>query len=974
MARWESSIVAPRDDGPTSPTDQFLRLIQNPFKSAFQVNAFWASLGTSLGITALLALLFSLFRPRHTLVYAPKLKHADQKHAPPPVGRGLFSWVKPVLRTREQDLVDRIGLDATVFLRFTEMCRNLFLALSVIGCAVMIPVNLSLSADDLTQSFSAFATMTPMYVSTEAIWSQVVCAWCFDVIVAYFLWRNYYGVRALRRRYFQSEEYQNSLHARTLMITDIPPGMRSDEGLLRLTEEVNPTAALPRAAIGRNVKELPRLIKEHEETVRRLESVLAKYLKRPDRLPPNRPTMRPPRKLRGDLPDGKVDAIDFLTDRIHELEVQIKDVRDSIDKRNAMPYGFASWESIEHAHAVAYTARNKHPRGTTIRLAPRPNDIIWENLPLSKGVRKWKRFINMIWVTLLTVVWIAPNALIAVFLSDLSNLGLVWPAFQASLNENARIWAAVQGIAAPLVTSLVYLILPIIFRRLAVRAGDVTKTSRERHVLHHLYSFFVFNNLIVFSLFSAAWTFVSAVIDAKNRDEDAWHAIKDGKFYTKTMNALCQVSPFWVSWLLQRNLGAAIDLVQVVNLAWIWFSKTFLAPTPRQAIEWTAPPPFDYASYYNYFLFYATVALCFATLQPIILLVTALYFGLDAWLKKYLLLYVFVTKTESGGSFWRVLFNRMVFATILANVVIGLVVMAKGTWTMVFCMIPLPFLMLGFKFVCSRTFDDDCTYYNRANLSDAEALAPGKSGRRSGDRLLITKFGHPALYKPLPTPMVHAKAVDALKKIYRGRLGSTDLSAGEYSDIAMQSMSTSQPGKTSQPSGPFEFVPENQLDFSYFKDRADFRDEFGGGIYGRPEDLITERSHTPKSFIMSKGGGNVGMGEFSPSSSRASSPTPSLPHGRNNPYEGFASGDHYYNYSDQPPPPAFSRARPQTPTQTPAFYRHPNESETRLLNYAHGPAEAGGGHPVERWWSGGYGPVQQEDPGFTSYDYFRGRR
>lgn len=116
------------------------------------------------------------------------------------------------------------------------------------------------------------------------------------------------------------------------------------------------------------------------------------------------------------------------------------------------------------------------------------------------------------------------------------------------------------------------------------------------------------------------------------------------------------------------------------------------------------------------------------------------------------------------------------------------------------------------------------------------------------------------------------------------------------------------------------------------------------------------------------------MGEFSPSSSRASSPTPSLPHGRNNPYEGFASGDHYYNYSDQPPPPAFSRARPQTPTQTPAFYRHPNESETRLLNYAHGPAEAGGGHPVERWWSGGYGPVQQEDPGFTSYDYFRGRR
>jgi hypothetical protein len=83
-----------------------------------------------------------------------------------------------------------------------------------------------------------------------------------------------------------------------------------------------------------------------------------------------------------------------------------------------------------------------------------------------------------------------------------------------------------------------------------------------------------------------------------------------------------------------------------------------MSPTPRQLIEWTAPPPFDYASYYNYvgdefkllsrglgdtnleqqFLFYATVALCFATLQPIVLPVTALYFALDSWLKKYLLM------------------------------------------------------------------------------------------------------------------------------------------------------------------------------------------------------------------------------------------------------------------------------------------------------------------------------------------------
>ena len=737
---------------------------------------------------------------------------------------------------------------------------------------------------------------------------------------------------------------------------------------MRLTDEVNPTAALPRASVGRNVKGLPKIIKEHDETVRKLESVLAKYLKRPDQLPPNRPTMRPSRKYRKEDGSGKVDAIDYLTDQIQRLEEEVRYVRASVNKRDPMPYGFASFDMIEHAHALAYTARKKHPEGTTIRLAPRPHDLIWENLPLSKQMRKWKRFMNILWVTALTVVWIAPNALIAVFLSNLSNLGLVWPAFQTSLNANPKVWAAVQGILSPAVTSLVYLILPIIFRRLAIRAGDMTKTSRERHVLHHLYAFFVFNNLIVFSLFSAAWTFVSTVIEAQKQDENAWEALKDGEFYSKVISALCQVSPFWVTWLLQRNLGAAVDLVQLANLFWIWFGRTFFSLTPRQAIEWTAPPAFDYANYYNYFLYYATVALCFATLQPIVLPVTAVYFGLDAMLKKYLFLYVFVTKNESGGQFWRVLFNRMVFATILSNVIIALVAKVKGTWTMVYCVIPLPFLMIGFKIYCMKKFDPDIKYYNRGNLSDAEALAVGKSGRKASERL-SNKFGHPAMYKPLITPMVHARAADALKQIYRGRLHASAME-GEYSDIAMNSMSTSQPGKPimdpSQPA-PFEVVPENQLDFSYFKDRPEFRDEFGGGIYGRPEDLITERSQTPRSTL---------GGEWSPTSSRASSPAPSLPS-----LSGLKVSESAYDggiYSHIHPAFRPPISRGDSGPVGRGLYHQRNESETSLLDQAQAPGQsdtttaAPPPASLDRWRTGGYGPVDQDDEAeFTSYESYR---
>ena len=401
---------------------------------------------------------------------------------------------------------------------------------------------------------------------------------------------------------------------------------------MRLTDEVNPLGIIPRTTIGRNVRVLPDLVEEHEEMVKKLESVLAKYLKNPDNLPPNRPKMKATKGTKGQSAGREVDAIDHLTDRIRDLEEQIRDVRERLDKRDAMPYGFASWEQIDQAHIIAYSARKKHPQGARIELSSRPQDYIWANLGLSRATRRTKKFWNILWIALLTIIWTPINAAIAIFLSNLSNLGTVWPSFQTSLERNKTWWALVQGIAAPAITSGVYLVLPTIFRRLQIRAGDHTKTAREHHVLRNLFVFFTLNNLIVFSLFSAFWQYITFVVQAN--DMSVSDALRAGQFFLTVTTALCQISPFWVIWLLQRNLGAAIDIAQLWTLFYVWFCRTFMSPTPRQNIEWTAPPSFDYASYYNYFLFYSTVAFCFSTLQPLVLLVTAAYFSIDSFLKK----------------------------------------------------------------------------------------------------------------------------------------------------------------------------------------------------------------------------------------------------------------------------------------------------------------------------------------------------
>ena len=759
-------------------------------------------------------------------------------------------------------------------------------------------------------------------------------------------------------------------------INDIPKAFRSDQGIGTLIDEVVSTSSFSRTAVARNVKELPELIEQHNKTVRELEKHLAKYLKNPDQLPPKRPVCKPHKDdpSWGSFPKGKtVDAIDYLSGRIKDLEVQIKEVRLTVDNRNPLSYGFASYEDIAEAHSIAFAAKKKHPQGTTIVLAPRPNDIIWKNMPLSKASRKRRRLLNNFYITLLTLVWIAPNAMISIFLISLANLGHVWKAFQNSLAAHTTWWSIVQGVASPAITSLIYLVLPIIFRRMLIRAGDRTKTARERHVAGKLYTFFIFNFLIVFSVFSTIWTFVSTVIENTNNGQDAWTAIKQADFGLALFISLCDISPFWITWLLQRNLGAAVDLAQLWSLVWTSCVRRFSSPTPREMIELTAPPAFDYASYYNYFLFYSTVTLCYGTIQPLALPACALYFCLDVYLKKYLLLYIFVTKTESGGMFWRMFYNRMIFAAILSNLVVFLAVWVQGDSSHIeaYAVIPLPFLMIAFKWYCKRTFDDKIHYYTvRNQLKDPESS--GRDLFSKNDRL-ASRFGHPALYKPLITPMVHAKAQNKLAVIYGGRLtDSNTAGSGEsgsvsgYSDTyALDPMRMGQPGKKAAPGVPgFEMVPENKLDFAYYKGRAEFGDEHGGGgmLYGRAEDIV--RSDTPGSSSAfggdSRPGTPLGRENFSPGSTYDGKRESGV--GYHNPAYGDKHEDEValvHGAADMPLATRSYSARPGTPSRS----QREESLERRAPGYL-------GGGPA------GYGGLPQEeiDLDSTSYDYFRSRR
>lgn len=181
-----------------------------------------SALGISLGFTAFTAIAFSLLRPYNQAIYAPKLKHADEKHAPPPIGKAPWSWVSAIWSAKEEHLIQVIGMDAVVFLRFCRMCRNMFLTLTITGIGILVPVHVTGQTDvgqGQDKNPEMWVTLaTPEFIWGQPIWAQVVVAWLFNIIVGGYLWWNYRKILYLRRKYFEGEEYQNSLHSRTLMV------------------------------------------------------------------------------------------------------------------------------------------------------------------------------------------------------------------------------------------------------------------------------------------------------------------------------------------------------------------------------------------------------------------------------------------------------------------------------------------------------------------------------------------------------------------------------------------------------------------------------------------------------------------------------------------------------------------------------------------------------------------------------------
>ncbi|KAI0310225.1 hypothetical protein OF83DRAFT_1272590 [Amylostereum chailletii] len=731
-------------------------------------------------------IVFNLLRPKNKLVYEPKVKYHVGDKPPPRISSGIFGWIAPLARTREPELLDKIGLDAVTFLRFLRMMRYSFSLIAILTCAVLVPINVTYSLRHVDpKNRDLLSILTIRDVGGYFLFAHVGMSYVITLVVMAGVWFHWRAMIRLRRQFFRSPEYTQSFYARTLAVLHVPKKFQSDEGLRAIFESTQAPYPTTSVHIGRRVGQLPELIEHHNDTVRKFEQVLVRYLKH-GRIAKERPTIR----LGGFMGLGgqKRDAIDYYTEKLRLTEQRVEAYRQQIDTRKPENYGFASMAAVPYAHIVAQILRKKRTKGASITLAPNPKDIVWENMNKSSGELARKKAMGWLWLTLICFLNTVPLFVLSI-LANLSSITSFVPFLQTWHDDSPDSFTVISGVLPPAVSALFGFFLPRMMRWLSQYQGALTHSRLDRAVVARYYAFLVISQLIIFTLIGVVFNSVTQIIAEIGEHKSFDEILQNLHKLPDTINrTYIDQSSYWLTFFPLRGFLVIFDLAQILNLAWIFIKTRLFGRTPRDHREYTQPQDFEYAIYYSNIMFMGTVGLVFAPLAPLVAVAAAIVLWISSWVYKYQLMFVFVSRVESGGRLWNPVINRLLFSLLMMQALMVLTIGLQYGWKSFAWVATVPpfVIVLLFKGYINRVFDKPFRYYVPTEEELREAKIHSQRGDLKGNRL-EKRFGHPALHQELFTPMLHASMMPLLAEVYHGKLNHEQTKMGEYDGQKMDS-------------------------------------------------------------------------------------------------------------------------------------------------------------------------------------------
>ncbi|KAF8947459.1 hypothetical protein BGZ47_009085 [Haplosporangium gracile] len=602
---------------------------------------------------------FSIIRNWNKRIYQPRTYLVNEEIRSPELAGGLLKWIKASIRVHDNMLVDRIGLDAYMFLRFLRMCAILFSAFTLIGIPILIPLNVIGGLDSQPpapgepprESKSSLNRLAiGNIVVSWRLWFHLALTVLFSGATVYMLWMEMQEYTRRRHAYLMSEKHARTPQSTTILVTAIPRGLNTEKALFEIFNRF--PGGVRSIWLNKNPSELIKLCEERDKIALKLESaeynyVQSAYGKKNKKDVDTKEPVRPMGRTSAvPLVGPKVDLIEFYSQRLSELNQLIAKGRKA-GASSTLNSAFIRFHNQFAAHSAVQTV--VHP--TPFRMAPMfvevsPLDVVWEHLNLDTVTKKVRHIIATAAASALILLWSIP-VLFVTGIANLDSLIALLP-FLKFLNDLPKaIVGIIQGILPPLFLAILMALLPIILTAMSRFEGHVRHSTITLAVMKKYYFFLIVNVLLLTSLGNGVIPTLQKLIKPAG-GEIQFSPMEVISILASTLPA---ASTFFITYaLLQGLTGPAKELLQIAPLVLNYLFTVVLAKSPRQI--WNVQGRLSSVNYGTLFppqVLMFSVGMLYSTIAPLILPIVAFYFTMFYFVYRHQFLYVYYTPVETGG-------------------------------------------------------------------------------------------------------------------------------------------------------------------------------------------------------------------------------------------------------------------------------------------------------------------------------------
>ncbi|CAN0923619.1 CSC1-like protein At1g69450 [Linum grandiflorum] len=387
------------------------------------------------------------------------------------------------------------------------------------------------------------------------------------------------------------------------------------------------------------------------------------------------------------LSSEKVDSVDQYQKRLRNTEPNGRLEQQPISIEKDTRTAFVSFRTRYGAATALRMQQSVNPLHWITEEAPEPDDIYWPFFT-STFMQRWtSKLVIVVVCVLLTVLFLIPVILVQ-GLTNLSQLESWFP-FLKSILTRKFISQVITGYLPSLILQLFLKIVPPIMWFLSSIQGHISLSEIEKSACDKVIWFTVWNVFFATVFSGSVFYQLSIVLDPKSIPE-------------KLAISVPAQESFFIAYVVTTGwAGISSELFRVVPFIGCLILKCFGRSTDNEDLE---VPSICFHRDLPKILFFGLLGVTYFFLAPLILPFLLVYFCMVYIIFRHQFINVYAPKHETGGRFWPMVHNTMIFSLVLMHAIaVGIFTLKNVSWASTL-MFPLPALTLLFNQYCRKRF------------------------------------------------------------------------------------------------------------------------------------------------------------------------------------------------------------------------------------------------------------------------------